>query len=149
MNAPQLITGAVAVADVVVTSMEGGLSHLGIGEEEVRRMNPSVIHASVSPFGTTGPYATWKSSSLLDWAASGYLFITGDPDREPLAGPEGICEAVCAYTAAMAIEAALAARRNTGQGLLHRCQRDGGDGVLSPEHVFSLRRWHGDGEIGK
>ena len=79
-------------------------------------MNPSVIHASVSPFGTTGPYATWKSSSLLDWAASGYLFITGDPDREPLAGPEGICEAVCAYTAAMAIEAALAARRNTGRG---------------------------------
>jgi crotonobetainyl-CoA:carnitine CoA-transferase CaiB-like acyl-CoA transferase len=111
-----LITGAVAVADVVVTSMEGGLSHLGIGEEEVRRMNPSVIHASISPFGTTGPYATWKSSSLLDWAASGYLFITGDPDREPLAGPEGICEAVCAYTAAMAIEAALAARRNTGRG---------------------------------
>ena len=33
-----LITGAVAVADVVVTSMEGGLSHLGIGEEEVRLM---------------------------------------------------------------------------------------------------------------
>ena len=96
--------------------MEGGLSHLGIGEEEVRRMNPSVIHASISPFGATGPYATWKSSSLLDWAASGYLFITGDPDREPLAGPEGICEAVCAYTAAMAIEAALAARRNTGRG---------------------------------
>jgi crotonobetainyl-CoA:carnitine CoA-transferase CaiB-like acyl-CoA transferase len=111
-----LITGAVAVADVVVTSMEGGLSHLGIGEEEVRRMNPSVIHASISPFGATGPYATWKSSSLLDWAASGYLFITGDPDREPLAGPEGICEAVCAYTVAMAIEAALAARRNTGRG---------------------------------
>ena len=61
-----VISGAVAGADVVVTSMEGGLSHLGIGEEEVRRMNPSVIHASVSPFGTTGPYATWKSSSLLD-----------------------------------------------------------------------------------
>jgi crotonobetainyl-CoA:carnitine CoA-transferase CaiB-like acyl-CoA transferase len=111
-----LMRSVVAVADVVVTSMEGGLSHLGIGEEQVRRMNPSVIHASVSPFGTTGPYAPWKSSSLLDWAASGYLFITGDPDREPLAGPEGICEAVCAYTAAMAIEAALAARRNTGRG---------------------------------
>ena len=111
-----VMRGAVAGADVVVTSMEGGLSHLGIGEGEVRRMNPSVIHASVSPFGTTGPYATWKSSSLLDWAASGYLFITGDPDREPLAGPEGICEAVCAYTVAMAIEAALAARRNTGRG---------------------------------
>jgi crotonobetainyl-CoA:carnitine CoA-transferase CaiB-like acyl-CoA transferase len=110
------ITRAVAAADVVVTSLEGGRSHLGIGEQEVRHMNPSVIHASISPFGTTGPYATWKSSSLLDWAASGYLFITGDPDREPLAGPEGICEAVCAYTTAMAIEAALAARRNTGRG---------------------------------
>ena len=72
-----LITGAVAVADVVVTSMEGGLSHLGIGEEEVRRMNPSVIHASISPFGPTGPYATWKSASLLDSGGLGVSLYHG------------------------------------------------------------------------
>jgi CoA:oxalate CoA-transferase len=111
-----LMMAAVAAADVVVSSFEGGRCHLGLAEEDIRRTNPSVIHATISPFGTTGPYAAWKSSALVNWAASGYLFITGDPEREPLSGPEGICEAVCGYTVAMAIEAALAARRHTGQG---------------------------------
>ena len=111
-----LIDAALAAADVVVSSFEGGRFNLGIEEQVVRRTNPTVIHATISPFGTTGPYAGWKSSSLVDWAASGYLFVTGDPGREPLSGPEGICEAVCGYTVAMAIEAALAARRHTGRG---------------------------------
>jgi crotonobetainyl-CoA:carnitine CoA-transferase CaiB-like acyl-CoA transferase len=112
----ELMDAALAAADVVVSSFEGGRFHLGIEEKEVRRINPTVIHATISPFGTTGPYAGWKSSALVDWAASGYLFVTGDPGREPLSGPEGICEAVCGYTVAMAIEAALAARRLTGGG---------------------------------
>lgn len=74
------------------------------------------VHVTTSSFGTTGPYAAWRGGSLADWAAGGYLFITGDPDREPLAGPENLCAYAAGYTAAAGAEAALIDRVRTGRG---------------------------------
>lgn len=70
-----------------------------------------------SSFGATGPYSAYRGGPMAEWAAGGYLGITGDPDREPLIGPEHLCAYVTGYAAAAAAEAALHQARRTGGGV--------------------------------
>jgi crotonobetainyl-CoA:carnitine CoA-transferase CaiB-like acyl-CoA transferase len=69
-----------------------------------------------STFGTTGPYAQLRGGPMAGWAAGGYLAITGKPDREPIIGPENLCDYIGGYNAAIAAEAAYHRRRRTGEG---------------------------------
>ncbi|MGE3693096.1 MAG: CoA transferase [Novosphingobium sp.] len=117
-TAKQLATVAdlpalLAECDLVFTSFDQGdwLGHArGLATPE------SCIHVTTSSFGTTGPYAAWRGGSMADWAAGGYLYITGDPDREPLSGPENTCAYAAGYTAAFGAEAALIGRMRDGRG---------------------------------
>jgi crotonobetainyl-CoA:carnitine CoA-transferase CaiB-like acyl-CoA transferase len=107
----------VGEADVVFTSFDGGRWTGAWDEARVRAVNPRAVHVTTSSFGTTGPRAGWRGASLVDWAAGGYLFLTGEPDREPLAGPEHLCGFVAGWTAAIAAEAGRDHRRRTGGGV--------------------------------
>ena len=74
-----------AEADVIVESMPVGyLEGLGLGYGDLREAHPGLVMASISPFGQTGPWKGYKSSDLIASAASGYMQITGDPDRPPV-----------------------------------------------------------------
>jgi crotonobetainyl-CoA:carnitine CoA-transferase CaiB-like acyl-CoA transferase len=99
--------------DIVWTSFDAGrlLGHAS-------RIAPpeGCVHVTTSSFGLTGPYAAWRGGSMVDWAAGGYLYITGDPDREPLSGPEHLCAYAAGYTAAVGAQAALIDRQRTGRG---------------------------------
>ena len=106
----------VADADVVFTSFDRGV-FVGLGADAtVRVPDAQWVEITTSSYGTTGPYAAWRGGPLADWAAGGYLAITGWPDRAPLAGPEHLCGYVGGYTAAIAAEAALLERTRTGRG---------------------------------
>jgi crotonobetainyl-CoA:carnitine CoA-transferase CaiB-like acyl-CoA transferase len=107
----------VAGADVVVTSFDAGAYHGGFDRQRVGEANPNAVHVTTSTFGTTGPYATLRGGPLVQWAAGGYLHLTGEPDREPLTGPAHVCAYVAGYTAAIAAEAGLAHRRTYGGGV--------------------------------
>lgn len=48
---------------------------------------PGLVRLHLSPFGSTGPYAGFRSSDLCDYAISGHQYLYGDPDRAPLPGP--------------------------------------------------------------
>jgi crotonobetainyl-CoA:carnitine CoA-transferase CaiB-like acyl-CoA transferase len=107
----------VNAAGVVFTTFDRG-RYVGPGREHEEGAIPETcVHITTSTFGTTGPYAALGGGPLAGWAAGGYLAITGDPDREPLIGPEHLCGYVAGYTAAVAAEAALQYRRRTGSGL--------------------------------
>ena len=56
---------------------------------------PHAVWVSVTPFGLTGPRASWRASDLGVMAASGNLYCTGDPDRPPVrcAEPAGYAHA--------------------------------------------------------
>jgi crotonobetainyl-CoA:carnitine CoA-transferase CaiB-like acyl-CoA transferase len=73
------------------------------------------VVVTTSTFGMTGPYSGWRGGPLAQWAAGGYLGLTGEPGRPPLTGPEHLCGYVTGYTAALAAEAALRHRARTGQ----------------------------------
>ena len=75
----------VKTADVVIESFAPGyLSGLGLGYEDLVKVKPDIIVASISPFGQTGPKAHYHSCDLTAWASGGILYICGDADRPPL-----------------------------------------------------------------
>jgi crotonobetainyl-CoA:carnitine CoA-transferase CaiB-like acyl-CoA transferase len=71
----------VAEADVVVES--AAPDPLRAVTTDRRRL----VRVEISPFGSNGPYAEWRSTDLTDQAIAGHLFLNGDPEREPVAGP--------------------------------------------------------------
>ena len=74
-------------ADVVFTTFDQG-RYRGRASAMCRPLPASCVEVTTSTFGTTGAYSGWRGGPLADWAAGGYLAITGWPDREPLVGPE-------------------------------------------------------------
>src|ERR1700761_9109189 len=71
-------------ADIIVSSCDGEPERALALHQEIAALNPAVVHVVVSGFGLTGPYAHWKHSPLIDWASGGFLYLTGEPGREPL-----------------------------------------------------------------
>ena len=45
---------------------------------------PNAVWVSVTPFGRTGPRASWRASDLGVMAATGNMYSTGDADRAPV-----------------------------------------------------------------
>ena len=73
--------------DVVVESFAAGtLAKLGLGYEELKRLNPQLILTSITPFGQTGPYRDYCSSDTIAEALGGMVYVNGAPDEPPLRG---------------------------------------------------------------
>jgi crotonobetainyl-CoA:carnitine CoA-transferase CaiB-like acyl-CoA transferase len=104
---PELLDGA----DVVFTTFDHGERQ---GLARGLEVPAGCIEVTTSTFGTTGPYARLRGGPLAAWAAGGYLYITGKPDRPPLIGPEFLCEYIAGYKAAIGAEAALQLRDRIG-----------------------------------
>jgi len=72
-------------ADFVIESYSPGyMDSLGLGYQNLSRINPRLILTSISPFGQTGPYKDFKAPDIVAVAMSGYVSICGDPDRPPV-----------------------------------------------------------------
>ena len=71
----------VAGADALIESPDPGL---GLDHDELRALNPGLVHTTVTPFGSTGPKAGWAASDLTIAASACSAAITGDADRAPL-----------------------------------------------------------------
>lgn len=72
-------------ADFLIESEPvGALGQLGFGTDELRALNPRLIHVSITPFGSTGPRAHWQGSDIVVMAAGGPMAIAGDDDRPPV-----------------------------------------------------------------
>jgi benzylsuccinate CoA-transferase BbsE subunit/naphthyl-2-methylsuccinate CoA transferase subunit len=74
-----------AKADVIIESFAPGtLASLGLGYEDLRRLNPKIVLTSISPFGQTGPYRDYRTSDTVAEALGGMVYVNGFPDEPPL-----------------------------------------------------------------
>ncbi len=72
-------------ADVVVENFKPGvLERLGLGYEDLLKVNSRVVLTSISNFGQTGPYRDYKLTELTALGMGGPMHSLGDPDREPM-----------------------------------------------------------------
>lgn len=81
----ELFVNLVKVSDFVIESFPVGyLEKLGISYSDLSRMNPRLIWVSITPHGRKGPKSWYKGCDLTCIAASGYMWVCGEPDRAPV-----------------------------------------------------------------
>lgn len=109
----------VATADVVMENFRPGtMAKLGLGYEVLKEINPGLIYAAATGFGSDGPYKDRPGQDLLLQALSGLAMRTGRADGQPTAVGAVIVDQHAASLYAMSILAALFARTKTGKGQL-------------------------------
>jgi formyl-CoA transferase len=116
-RAIELLRELVKVADVVIENFRPGtMERLGLGEKELREINPRLIYASLTGFGADGPMSDWPGYDLIVQAWAGLMSITGTPDGEPVKVGVAIIDLVAGLMLGKAITAALFAREKLGVG---------------------------------
>ncbi|MBU6317591.1 MAG: CoA transferase [Acidobacteria bacterium] len=106
----------VAGADVFIQNFRPGVAErLGVGDTDLRSLNPRLVYVSVSGFGDTGPYIDQKSYDYVVQMLSGMAALQGG-DGPPQLIRNIVIDKVTAMTAAQSILAALVARGRTGEG---------------------------------
>jgi crotonobetainyl-CoA:carnitine CoA-transferase CaiB-like acyl-CoA transferase len=106
-----------AQADVVIESFPPGhLDDLGVGYPVLSSENPGLILTSITPFGADGPRADWPASDLEVSAASGCLWLAGDPGRPPVRNTLPQSPAWSGMYAAVGTLMAVLARDLSGRG---------------------------------
>jgi glutaryl-CoA transferase len=104
-------------ADVLVENFRSGtMERLGLGEQELRAINPKLIYASLSGFGADGPMSDVPGYDLIVQAWGGLMSITGPADGEPSKVGVAIIDLVAGLMLGKSIAAALFAREKIGVG---------------------------------
>ena len=104
-------------ADVLIENFgPGSFERLGFGYDDLRRMNPRIISGSVKGFGSTGPYANYKSFEMIAQAMGGAMSVTGTGDGPPTKVEAGLGDTGAGLHLAIGILAAIVQRQTTGVG---------------------------------
>ncbi len=113
----ELLRELAKAADVLIENFRPGtMERLGLGEKELRALNPRLIYASLTGFGADGPMSDWPGYDLIVQAWGGLMSITGTPDGEPVKVGVAIIDLVAGLMLGKAITAALFAREKIGVG---------------------------------
>ena len=111
----QLFERLLATADVVVENFRPGvLARMGYDWPSLHARWPSLILASVSGFGQTGPYADRPAYDMVAQAMGGIMSITGHPGGEPARVGSSIGDLAAALFCAVGVVSALYERSRTG-----------------------------------
>ncbi len=117
-------------AQVVVEGFRPGVAaRLGIGYDDLRAVNETIVYCSISGYGQNGPLADRPGHDLNYLAVAGVLDTTGDPDGAPAMPGAQLADVWGGgLTAAFAIAAALVGGRG---GYVDLGMYDGSAAVLT------------------
>lgn len=104
-------------ADAVVENFRPGVAaRLGIGWDDLRAVNPSLVYLSISGFGQTGPWADRPAYDTIIQGLCGIMDATGAPDGPPTLVGEALSDVVSGLFGAWALVAALLGRERARAG---------------------------------
>jgi crotonobetainyl-CoA:carnitine CoA-transferase CaiB-like acyl-CoA transferase len=113
----EILRRLVPSADVLIENFRPGvMTRLGLGYEELRRIQPSLVYCAISGYGQEGPMKDAPAYDQIIQGLSGVMSITGDESSTPLRVGYPIADTLGGITAAFAVASALVRRQNTGQG---------------------------------
>lgn len=107
----------VASGDVVVQNFKTGtLEKINLSFEQLKETNPSLIMASITGFGLTGPYKDLPGYDYIIQAMSGLMSITGEDEGSPMKVGIAIADVLTGLYTCIGILGALQHRNKTGEG---------------------------------
>ena len=127
--------------DIIVEDfLPGYLDNLGLGYQDLSHRNSGLIHVSITPFGSSGPYSHYKGGDLVTQAVSGLMYANGDDETAPCMAPFNITSYLACLQAAYGAILGLRARRKTGRGQFVDISRQ--EATISAEHPYIYRYSH-------
>ena len=106
-----------ATADALIESdAVGAMAARGLGYDDLAAINPGLVYAAITPFGSSGPKAGWLASDVTVAASAGPMSQSGDSDRAPLRVSLPQTGLHAGAEAAVAVQIALWERKRSGRG---------------------------------
>ncbi len=113
----ELFRELVKKADVVVENYRPGvMDKLGLGYDELKKVNPRIIYAAVSGFGCYGPNSQRPGYDIIAQAVGGLMSISGHPGGQPTRVGSAMGDMLGGMNLTIGILMALHARQLTGRG---------------------------------
>jgi formyl-CoA transferase len=115
----EIVRALLKKADVTIENMAPGtIERLGLGYDEVKKINPGIIYCQVKGFGAGSPYEKSLAFDMIAQAAGGTISVTGEGDRAPVKPGPSLGDTGTGMLMAISILGALYKRARTGQGRL-------------------------------
>lgn len=112
----EIVRKLVAVSDVVIANLPyEDLKRMGIDYETISAINPRIILATNSTFGSEGPYATRVGFDTIGQAMSGAMYLSGD-GKVPTRANAPFVDFSSALLSTVGVLAALMDRAKSGKG---------------------------------
>ena len=104
-------------SDVVIENLSpGSMTRLGLGYDDVAKVNPGIVYCSISGYGQTGPYKDLPAHDHQIQAMSGIMDMNGAADGPPTRVGVFVGDLVTPLYAAYSILGALRLKEKTGKG---------------------------------
>jgi crotonobetainyl-CoA:carnitine CoA-transferase CaiB-like acyl-CoA transferase len=115
-KARAILLELLATADILLENFRPPTrTKLGLDYEDLEKINPRLIHCSISGYGQSGPYRDKPGFDTIGQALSGMMSLVTDLDDPKVAGVSFVDHSAGIF-AAHGILAALLARAKTGKG---------------------------------
>ena len=106
-----------ARSDIVIENFRPGVvGKLGIAYDDLKKVNPSIIYASMSGFGQTGPYGRKGGFDIIAQGMSGVMMMTGYPGGRPAKVGIAMNDIACGVTTLYGILGAYIGKLRHGEG---------------------------------
>ena len=113
----EILKQLVKDADVMVENYRpGAFPALGIGYEDMKKINPRLIYCSMTAFGQDGPRGNMTAYDHAIQALSGVMATTGTPEVHPIKVGTPVIDYATGTMGAFALASALFQRERTGKG---------------------------------
>ena len=104
-------------ADILVENFKPGvMTDMKMDYATLAARNPRLIFASITGFGTTGPYGGWPGVDQIAQGMSGLMSLTGQKETGPTRVGIPVGDVVAGMWAALGVQAAVIQRHATGRG---------------------------------